>query len=194
MASDVYMVGRSTGLSKVCAFNSQANAFPRQQVARSEPGSLTDSTGQTIGSKESDIKWAGKDGVTAPAAIFLQPYSEGVPGTMFYLNIWGFSETVIATKRSQVWVPFFIAQLACKTGFIPGPTETSYLNVGENQCDMLWVTRGSAAVSAPGGGYAGYAMFGLIGARYFLVEFANIGMANTPANPIPGMNAFWRPY
>jgi hypothetical protein len=201
MAEPIFLVGRSHRLVKVLAQNSTAPTLPQPQVVRqSAPGQGVDPPGVLVlGSLESDVKNVGGDGMHCPNWIFLQPYCEGVPGTSFYLNVWGFTEAGVENPVGAiVWVPFFIVQLFCVSAPIPGLANMpqAYLTDGENLCDTLiptFGTLGSGMVSTPGGGFAAFAKIELFGAKRLLVEFApDPAMAAPPNNTVPGMNALWR--
>lgn len=195
----VFAVTRSHSLSKVLALNSTAPVFDFQQIPRQrEPGTGTDPLGVTQGVLETDVKKWGKDGMESPRLVFLQPYIEAQEGTPFYLNVWGYSDAGSENPPQQVlWVPFFIVQLYCIAGNIPGVSPNSYLNENENLCGTIAATLGSLGsgyISSPGGNYAAFAAVDVVGARRFEVEFAaDPGSPVTPLSSVPGMNALWRP-
>lgn len=199
MAEGIFIVGRSLRMRKVLAQNSTAPPFPNPQIVREKaPGGLTDPAAVTVGTAESDIIRGGAGGIECPNWMFLQPYCEGPPGTSFYLNVWGYTEAGFENQPQQiVWVPFFIVQLYCQSAPIPGLSLTSYLSDSENLCDTIVPTLGGLGtgfLSTPGSGLAAFAKIDLLGAKMFFVEFAADPSAQgTPNNPIPGMNALWRP-
>jgi len=200
-----YPIGRCYPLQKALAFNSTAMSFPFQPLLPrlEEPGTQTLNDGvASLGCLEGDVKSGNVNDTETPNQLFIQPYAEGIVGTSFYMNFWGFSPLIsvqAGSSSTQAWVPFFICQMWGLTGEAPGPGPRSVLADSERMCNRLAITMGTLGggyICNPtlGGNIAAWARINLQGAKKWLVEFA--ADPNNLADPrmsVPGMNLLWRP-
>lgn len=55
--------------------------------------------------------------------IYLMPYCEGEPGSIFFMRLYGWRSIgeVVAGSTNTVWVYFLLAEFVCVSGMIAGP-------------------------------------------------------------------------
>src|SRR5438876_2573251 len=61
------------------------------------------------------IRPVGQGGYYAPQRLFIQPYCDGTPGSIFWMRLWGWH---VHGRHSQtlVWTPVFLAEFWCRAG------------------------------------------------------------------------------
>lgn len=98
-----------------------------------------------------------KGGMLAYNRVWLLPFGEGFPGAGFTVRLYGWRDFALDGNRaaSRVWIPYFIAELACSLSEISGPPGDANgdwgrgLRGAERLCDAIALTAGSLGL---GGG------------------------------------------
>ncbi len=193
MANDVFLVDRSFVLNRLFGVSTNNVDFPggAMQPRATEPGTLMDQNGVT---EQGVITISDQDVDIAPRLIWLQPFCDGGPGQVFYMNVWGW--TRCGTQQATVvWAPVFLAQIQCVSANIFGPAPQfppSKLLLTETEClcDTLTLnagTVGTGQIQSPQNDYSGFVEIDAQGCHKVQVEFATLGGGSF------GMNALWRP-
>jgi hypothetical protein len=179
MSQQVSLVAESHPLKKALLQNAQDEVpFRYKRVQQRTPDSAIDPI--TLAPATTGVHTGGQGGLVAPYRVFLMPYCEGPPGSLFWTRLWGWRPTVDTNPSNALWIPVLLCQLACVSGMFPGPRGDDvgppgnlYLTDMENLCSQLWVVTGSLGSGEMlGGGYsAAAALCDLRGCRLFELEF-----------------------
>lgn len=192
MAAEQIIVCPSHGLSKALTQgNSQAPAFASLTLTQAAPSA-------------DGVYPFGKGGAFAPTRLFLMPYCEGVAGQQFSLRLYGWRplDQPSGMPQTAVWIPYFLAELACTACNQPGPTPggpppwdnlTGALNPlilpGETFCDTITLTQGNLGPSGaiystgPGTDLIAFALVEMLGCKMFQFDFQQTDTVN--------MNCLW---
>lgn len=162
--------------------NSQAGAFATMLVQEAEPS-------PTAGPIVDGVYDIGQAGMEASERVFVMPYAQGGERLNFSMRIWAWrhaTNPLTQTGKTDVWIPYLLAEFACTTGNVPGLAD-HVLNGNEYLADTIVLANGSLGargeISVPLTDTAAYAIVEVRGAKKISFDFQQ-------TDPV-GMNAFW---
>lgn len=128
----------------------------------------------------------GHEGMFAPGRVHLMPFLQGNPSQNFSMRVYGWYGITVPDSgiNHAVWVPALLAELACTSCTINGPSNPApgnptprILGPDEFLCDTIVLTQGNLGVNGyinstgPGTNLVASAMLDLAGCRYFSLDF-----------------------
>ncbi len=122
----------------------------------------------------------GEGGDNAPNRVLLMPYGDGLPGSPFWMQVFGWRSVVPPNTGNQpfLWVPVLLGSFACVLGDLggPGPAPTGYpISETERLCDSQGV------------GYPDSYVVDVLGSRFLTFDFQQGAPSDAPV----GMNCLY---